>query len=134
MTGGQLEGSTGLNVAQGYGALGAATSGLGLTDAQALAASGAQQQGLDQTGLNVAYQNANNANSYDWNILNNLNSTVRGMQLPGGQTVTSNQPANANTQPYGASPLSQVGAAYFGNQKTGMKRGGHVPMRGRHGA
>jgi hypothetical protein len=105
MTGGQLASSTGLNTAQQYGALGAATSGLGLNDASALAASGAQQQQLDQQGLNTAYGNAQNLNNYDWNILNNLGSVVRGMQLPTSTTQTYNVPTTTN---YGASPLAQV--------------------------
>jgi hypothetical protein len=121
MTGGQLASSTGLNAAQQFGALGQATSGMGMADAQALAASGQQQENLDQAGLNTAYSNASSLNNYDWNILNNMNSVIRGMQLPTSTTVTSNQPANATTQPYGSSPLTQLGALYFG---TGKAKGG----------
>jgi hypothetical protein len=126
MTGGQLASSTGLNAAQQYGALGQATSGMGMADAQALAASGQQQENLDQAGLNTAYSNASSLNNYDWNILNNMNSVIRGMQLPTSTTVTSNQPANATTQPYGSSPLTQLGALYFG---TGKAKGGRVMPR-----
>lgn len=108
LTGGQLAGSTGLSTAQQYGALGAATSGLGLADAQALAATGQQQQGLNQQGLDTAYTNAMNLNNWDWNILNNLNSVVRGAQLPTTTTQTSNNPVGG----YTASPLATVGGVY----------------------
>jgi hypothetical protein len=128
LTGGQLAATSGLGTAQGYGALGAATAGLGLTDTQALAASGGQQQALDQAGLNTAYGNATSLNNYDWGILNNLGSVVRGLQLPTSSTSSYNTPASSTT-PFGTSPLQQVGGAIFGTSGQGRKRGGRVMPR-----
>jgi hypothetical protein len=91
--------------ATALGALGQTTQQLGLNDTQQLNAVGTQQQGLQQQGLDTAYTNANNVNNFDWNTLNNLNSVVRGLQLPTNAVQTTNAPGNT-----GASPLSQVGA------------------------
>lgn len=97
--------SAGQSAATTLGALGQTTQQLGLSDAQQLNAVGTQQQGLQQEGLNTAYTNATNANNFDWNTLNNLNSVVRGLQLPQNAAQTTNAPGMT-----GASPLNQVGA------------------------
>lgn len=129
LTGGQLGASTGINLGQQYGALGSTTSALGLNDAQQLSASGQQQQALDQAGYNTAYGNAQNLNNWDWNILGNLDSVVRGMQLPTSTTTSFNTPAT-NNYSFGTSPLQQVGSAVFGTSG-GKKAGGRImPRRG----
>lgn len=105
----QLQANAGLQGASQLGALSQAQAALGLTDAQALQASGQQQQQLNQQTLNTDFTNQTNAQNYDWNVLNNLNSVLRGLQLPTAQTVTSNAPAAGST--YNQSPLAQVGTA-----------------------
>lgn len=91
------------------GALGQATQNMNLNDTQQLGAIGTQQQGLDQAGMNADYANQVNKNNFDWNTINNLSSTIRGVQLPSVQTQTVNAPSTTTT-PYGGSGLSQVGA------------------------
>jgi hypothetical protein len=101
--------SAGTAGAQQLGALGTATQQLNLNDTQQLGAIGAQEQGLQQQGLDAAYTNATNTNNFDWNTLNNLNSVVRGLQLPSTVAQATNSPASAAT-PYSGSALSGVGA------------------------
>lgn len=107
--GGNLVGTAAQNQVQALGALGQSTAGLALNDAQALNAVGGQQQQQQQAGLNAAYNNANTANQFDWNNLNNLNSIVHGLQLPANPISTTNLPMT-NTMTAGASPISTVGA------------------------
>ena len=95
--------------AQQLGALGTATQQLNLNDNQQLSAIGTQEQNLQQQGLDTAYTNATNTNNFDWNTLNNLNSVVRGLQLPSTAAQTTNAPASSTT-PYSGSALSGVGA------------------------
>jgi len=95
--------------AQQLGALGTATQQLNLNDSQQLGAIGSQEQALQQQGLDTSYTNQVNANNYDWDTLNKLNSVVRGVQLPSTTTQTTNSPSNASA-PYSGSALSGVGA------------------------
>jgi hypothetical protein len=117
----QLQGSTALQGAgaltaagtagaQQLGALGQATAGLSLNDSQALGAVGGQQQNLQQKGLDTSYTNMTNLNNFDWNTLNNLNSTVHGLQLPTNPIQTTSQPIAGGAYTTG-NPLSQVGGA-----------------------
>jgi len=108
----QLQAATGLQAGQQLGALSQTTAGLGLTDAQALQAAGQQQQQLAQQGLSTDYLNQTNAMNFDWNTLNNLNSVLRGMQLPTTQTSMVNAPQPNAT--FSQSPLSQVGSMIGG--------------------
>lgn len=101
LAGGQLSNQTGQNM----GALGAAYQQMGLTDAQALQASGQQQQQLNQLGLDTAYNNQVAANNQPWTNLNNMSSIVRGVQLPTTQTATNSGPL---TRTYQDSPLTQL--------------------------
>jgi hypothetical protein len=95
--------------AQQLGALGTMTQNLNLNDSQQLGAIGSQQQVLQQQGLDTAYSNETNANNFDWSTLNNLNSVVRGLQLPSTVSQATNSPASA-AAPYGGSALSGIGA------------------------
>jgi len=98
------------SAASTLGALGQSTANLNLQDAQQLGAVGSQQQALTQQQLNTGYTNDVNTNQFDWNNLNNLNSVVRGLQLPQTAAQTTNSPSTAASGQYGASPLTQVGA------------------------
>lgn len=99
---GALRNTTGQN----FGALGQAVSGLGLQDAQALQATGQQQQQMDQLGLDTAYNNTIAANNWDWSTLDRLNSLTRGMQLPTTSTAVNTGPLS---RAYTPAPLTQLG-------------------------
>jgi len=109
LQGGQLAAGMSMDASKNRGALTQAQSQLGLMDAQQLQAVGQQQQQLQQTGLDTAYNNQVSANNAGWSNLDNLNSIVRGAQLPTSQTSTN---TGALTRTYGASPLQQVGTMY----------------------
>lgn len=102
--------SAGSTAATTLGALGQATQALGNTDASTLNAVGTQQQQLQQAGLNADTANQQTQNNFDWNNLNNLNSVVRGLQLPTTAATTSNAPSTPTNGLYGPSAVSQVGA------------------------
>lgn len=104
--------ATGAGQAQAgaMGALGQTMQNLNLNDSQQLGAIGQQQQGLNQTVLNTDTANQTNANNFDWNTLNNLNSVVRGLQLPQTAVQTTNQPATAANGMYSGSAVSGLGA------------------------
>lgn len=87
--------------AQRMGALGQLQQQMGYQDAGALNAIGGQQQQLQQLGLDTQYNNFLEQRGWNWNTLNNLNSVLRGMQIPTNQTMVSNNPTGG----YGASPL-----------------------------
>jgi hypothetical protein len=100
---GGLGAQTGLAAGQQQGALAQTQAGLGFSDAQALQASGQQQQQLQQQGLDTDYNNLVGRQQYGWNNLNNLNSIIRGAQLPTTQTSTTQGPLSRTM---GDSPLS----------------------------
>lgn len=109
LAGGALGAQTGLNAGQQTGALAQTGSALGLQDAQAQQAIGQQQQQLQQAGLDTDYNNTVGQQQYGWNILNNLNSIIRGAQLPTTQTSTTQGPLS-RTQ--GQSPLATIASTY----------------------
>lgn len=109
LSGGQLAAGTAMSGGQQLGALTQAQSALGLGDAQAQQAIGQQQQQLNQTGLDTAFNNQVAQNQAGWSNLDQLNSIIRGTQLPTSATSTN---TGALTRTYGASPLSQVGTTY----------------------
>ena len=102
--------SAGQAQASTMGALGQTMQQLNLNDNQQLAAIGGQQQGLNQNVLNTDYTNQTNANNFDWNTLNNLNSVVRGLQLPQTTSQTVNSPSTTQNGTYSGSVLSGLGA------------------------
>lgn len=110
LQGAGLATTAGAQSAQTLGALGQTTQALGNTDAATLNAAGTQQQALQQQGLNTAYTNAKDVQNFDWQTLNNLNSVVRGLQLPSSVTQTTNAPATPANGMYSGSALSGVGA------------------------
>jgi hypothetical protein len=110
LSGAQQNTSAGNTAATTLGALGQATQALGNTDAATLNATGTQQQALQQAGLNADTANQTTQNNFDWNNLNNLNSVVRGLQLPATAATTSNAPSTPANGLYGSSAVSQTGA------------------------
>ena len=115
LAGGNLAMQGWKDYAQGHGALGQAVQQMGLTDAQALQASGQQQQQLQQLGLDTAYNNQVAANNNDWTTLNNMSSLVRGQQLPATQTATNSGPLTRTYAPSPMSALTTGAANLFGN-------------------
>jgi len=59
--------------------------------------------------LDTDYNNMVGQQQYGWNVLNNLNSIIRGAQLPTTQTATTQGPLS-RTQ--GASPLAGIANTY----------------------
>jgi hypothetical protein len=104
--GAQIGSAASDQAAQRYGALGQLGQQLGYQDAGALGTIGGQQQQLGQQGLDIGYQNFLTQQGWNWNTLNNLNSVLRGMQLPTSQTQVSNNPYGN----VGTSPLQWAGA------------------------
>lgn len=97
---GQIGAAAADQSAQRFGALGQLQQNLGYQDAGALGAIGGAQQGLQQQGMDMGYQNFNEQKQYNWDTLGNLNSVLRGMQLPQSQTQVTNQPyGNVGTSP-----------------------------------
>jgi len=108
LTGASTNANAASSAAGQLGGLGQAYSALGLADAQALAASGQQQQQLQQAGLDTAYTNQQNTQNAGWQNLDRLNSIVRGMPLPTTQTTAANGPAAV----YQPGALQTVGSTY----------------------
>ena len=93
--------------------------GLSASDAAALQAIGAEQQGQQQKGLDIAYQDFLNQQQWPQQQINAMSTTLRG--LPPTAVPTTSATSGSQTQ-YGASPLSQLASAYFvGNGLTGSK-------------
>ena len=92
------------------GGLAQSASALGLGDAQALGAAGQQQQNFQQNVYDTNYQNAMDGVNRPWQVLNNTNSVVRGMQLPSTVTQSTNAPQQGAGYTTGA--LGALGAAY----------------------
>jgi hypothetical protein len=105
-----------------YGALGQLQQNLGYQDAGALGAIGSAQQGLQQQGMDLGYQNFQDQRNWNWNTLNNLNSVLRGMQIPTSQTQVSNSPYGN----VGTSPLQWANMLYGQNNANNATNGtGH---------
>jgi len=103
-----------------FGQLGQQQSTLGYQDAGALGAIGTTQQGLNQQGMDLGYQNFLEQRGWNWDQLNNLNSVTRGMQLPTNQTTVQNSPYGN----VGTSPLQWANMLYgLGNANRGGPAG-----------
>jgi exonuclease VII large subunit len=90
--------------------------GLAASDAAALQSIGAEQQGQTQRGLDVAYQDFLTQQQFPQQQLNNMSTTLRGLNpaaVPSTQTM-----AGSQTQ-FSPSPLSQVASAYFTGKALG---------------
>lgn len=119
-SGAQVGAATADASAQRYGALGQLGQTLGYQDAGALGTIGAARQGLAQQGMDLGYNNFQEQKNFDWNNLNNLNSVLRGMQLPTSQTSVTNQPYGN----VGTSPLQWATSLYgLGNANSQPKTG-----------
>lgn len=99
-------------IAGGLSGLAAQQSNLSAADAQRLAASGAQQQGLAQQGLDLNYQNFQNQANYDRNQVGYLSGALNGLTIPMGQVNTN----NTSGPSYGTSPLQWINSLYGTSQ------------------
>lgn len=85
---------------------------LGYQDAGMLSAVGQQQQNLDQTSLDTAYQNFLEQRDYPKTQLQFLNETIRGLPTGSTRFTDSTQVTPTNTM----SPLQQAAAAFSGTK------------------
>jgi len=110
-TAGQLAGQTGelqLGAGRQMGALGEAYQALQARDAAGLEAVGAQQRGLGQGSLDLAYQDFLRQQNYPREMVDWMSQVVRG--LPSDRASSTTQTGPAET--YGPSPLSQIASLY----------------------
>lgn len=75
-----------------FSGLGQQKSALGFADGQSLVGIGQQQQAQQQKTLDTSFENNMRRYTQPWEILNNLNSITRGMQLPSTTMGSTNQP------------------------------------------
>ncbi len=106
-TGAQIGTAAADSSAQRLGALAQMQQQLGAADVGALGSVGGAQQGLEQLGYDTGYQNFLEQRGWNWQTLNNLNSILRGMQLPTTTTGVQQTPVSA-----GVSPLQWIGGLY----------------------
>jgi hypothetical protein len=95
------------------GQLGAMQGQLGAADAASLDAAGQQMQSFNQRGLDTAYQNFLDQRNYPRDNITLLNSIVRGLPIPSGQTTTGTAPASV-VGPTGLQQLSSLYSIYRG--------------------
>lgn len=100
---GALQGQLQLGAGQQLGALGQMGQQLGLQGAAALDASGQEQQNLNQTNLNTAYQDFQNQTQYPQNQVGWLSNIIRGQ--PMSTTIDKSQTGPGTLNP---SLLSQL--------------------------
>lgn len=100
----QLAGGTGL------GQLGQNVFQNNLAGASSLSAIGGQQQALNQSGLDLAYQNFTDQKNYPLTQLQQMNSIIHGYQPTADQTQTTNPTSLTTTSPLNG-VLSALGQA-----------------------
>lgn len=98
--------NAGLATGANLGALGQLKQTLGANDVNNLNQVGTQQQGLEQTGYNTAYQDFLNQQNWDWSQLGKVQGAVQGVQLPTGTSAAT----NTSQTTAGASPLQWLTA------------------------
>jgi len=97
--------------AAGVAGLGAEAQRMGAMDAAQLEAIGAQQRGLDQASMDLAYQDFLEQRELPWTRLGQMSELIRGLPpsfVPRATTRTDVGPAQA----YQPSPLSQLVGGY----------------------
>lgn len=111
--------------AEGLGRMGEAASGMGYADAGAMEHIGAQQQGMDQASLDLAYQDFLEQRNLPFERVGFMSDVIRGLPMSTVQQRTDFGPASI----YQPSPLSQaVGAygVYRGLNPREGARGGYI--------
>ena len=110
--------------AEGLGMLGSEAQRMGLTDAAAMEGIGAQQQGLEQRSMDLAYQDFLEQRNLPFDRLGFMSNIVRGLPMDRMQTRTDYGPASV----YQPSPLSQIVGAYgvYRGMNPGEAEGGYI--------
>jgi hypothetical protein len=111
--------------AEGLGMLGSEAQRMGLTDAAAMEGIGAQQQGLNQASLDMAYADFLEQRNLPFDRVAFMNQAIRGLPMDRTQTRTDFGPASI----YQPSPLSQIVGAYGvyrGMNPSGEAEGGYI--------
>ncbi len=111
--------------ARGLGEMGEAAQRMGLTDAAALEAIGAQRQGLSQQALDLAYQDFLTQRELPFERLAFMSNLIRGLPMDRMIQRTDVGPADV----YQPSPLSQIVGAYGvyrGLQNPQQAEGGYI--------
>jgi hypothetical protein len=98
-----------LQASQGIGGLGQMIQSLSGTDAAALAAAGADQQGQTQRNLDVAYGDFVNQRNFPLERVQWMSGIINGLPNMGGTTQTQN---TGPAQSYGPSYASQLASLY----------------------
>jgi hypothetical protein len=135
LAGGELD----LAAAREQGALAEMIQQLGLREAGALDAVGAQQQQLGQANLDLAYQDFERQRDYPMEQVGWLSDIIRGTPHATTTSTTQTGPLGNQYQPSG---ISQIGSAASGikglwelwKDMSGNAKGGRVPKYARGGA
>lgn len=117
-----------MDQATAYGALGKAAQQAGLTGAAALEGIGNTQRGIDQSHLDLAYQDFQNQKNHPYNMVNFMRQQTTGMPNMGG-TIYNTTNAPLDKDQYGPSGLSQIvgGLSLASNLGNIFKRdGGYI--------
>lgn len=112
--------------AQGLGQMGEAAQMAGFRDAAAMEGIGAQQQGLSQQALDLAYQDFITQRDLPFDRLGFMSNLIRGLPYDRVQTRTDVGPASVY-QPSGLSQIAGAYGVYRGlNPQTGQAEGGYI--------
>lgn len=111
-----------INAATQYGALGRATQAAGINDAAALEAAGSAQRGVDQSHLDLAYNDFTQQRDYPIQQLATVQSALNGIPYSTNTQTSNTGPASV----YQPSGLSQIAGALSLYNALGRKRGGRV--------
>lgn len=119
-----------MQTGQQYFALGQGSQDMGLKEAAALEAVGAQRQNLAQRSADLAYQDFEEQRDYPWTQLKNAVS-VTGMPSATGQTAITQAPAPSKTSSTIGAITSGIGllGSIFGKAEGGPVRRAVPPMR-----
>ena len=108
--------------AEGMGRLGEAAQRMGLTDAQAMEAIGAQRRGLEQGSLDLAYQDFVEQRDLPFERAGFMNQMIRGLPYSRATQRTDVGPASV----YQPSPLSQLVGGYGVYRGLTSAEGGYI--------
>lgn len=103
-----ISGELGVEGSRQYGALGEATSRLGFGDAAALETVGRTRRGLDQSSLDLGYQDFQRQRDYPRETIDWMSSVIRGLPYEQASSRQEFGPLGNQYQPSGASQLGSL--------------------------
>ncbi len=114
-----------LAAAQGLAAIGQQGQNMTLQNAAALQSVGAEQQQTAQQGINTAYGQFQQQQSYPWQQIGNLSNVIQGLPV---NTSSSTQASTTQPAPSGLSQVAGVGLGVAGLANSGIfhAKGGAV--------